>query len=511
MKFPISLKTRILLAILFVVLTVWTANEYYHYNKQFVQTKQVEKIAKLYEVPVSSPETPLPLPLSLSNSRRKHITYSKALLQQLYETNNELYHTFEPQKSELKAVEVILKEAKFDYNLPEIIEPEDLPSTLAPAELFAKLVYNSKAYQSLNNARLDQQVFIKSIEQQAQANSSLNNPLWGKTDNQLKELISHMSTREKAGQLLMFTINGNQLSAEQASFLSENTIGGVILMGQNIQDENQVKKLTSDLQRNSPATPLLIATDQEGGLVKRLNWDNTASANEWISLSEEELCQQAMQRAQTLHNVGINLNFAPVVDLTPADEGFINSRTISPDPSTVMNKAEVFSRCSRENFVSTTLKHYPGHGATLEDSHFVLPQIQLSKEEWLQTDALPFKKLTDTRLIMIGHLQFNQIDTNPSTYSHVLIDGILRTDFGYEGVVITDDMGQLHRSTGIEVRDAIKKVLNTETDILLYVNSPNGHPEVVQNTVELIESGEIPMDKVDSKVLRIMQLKRLLR
>ena len=208
------------------------------------------------------------------------------------------------------------------------------------------------------------------------------NPLWGKTDSELAELISTLTDREKASELLIWSLPGTSLSAKESQSLRSEAPGGVILMGDNITSQNQLKKLTADIQQTNSKIPLFIATDQEGGVVKRVKWDDTAGEKSWANLTDEQVCAIGTQRSQTLLAGGINLNLAPVVDLTYSAGGFINNRTISGDPALVSQKALQFVTCSEEQGILTTLKHFPGHGATGQDSHNTLPVITKSNFSW---------------------------------------------------------------------------------------------------------------------------------
>lgn len=338
------------------------------------------------------------------------------------------------------------------------------------------------------------------------------NTSWSeKTETEMRQMIEGMSSSQKAGQLLMFAAKGQTVTTEYEKELREISPGGVIYMGANIQSEKQLADFTKDIQATNTRIPLLVATDQEGGVVKRLGWDNTASQLEWAKLSKDNLCQQAKSRGEILRNSGINVNFSPVVDLTTAKGGFINNRTISPDHKVVIRAAGIYVDCLQSVPVAATLKHFPGHGATVEDSHYVLPEIGKSKNDWLKTDASPFKELKQSNLVMVGHLYYKNIDSQqPASQSQKMITAVLRQEFGYQGVVITDDMGQLHTSTNITSREAMKNSINAGVDIILYVNAPRDHRDIVSELAKLIESGEVSETKVDAALLRIFKLKQRL-
>jgi beta-N-acetylhexosaminidase len=229
-------------------------------------------------------------------------------------------------------------------------------------------------------------------------------------------------------------------------------------------------------------------------------------------MSLEELCNQAKQRGKILKEVGINFNFSPVVDLSNPNGGFINNRTISTDPLKVVDKAEKYVECLQGEGVNATLKHYPGHGATSEDSHFKLPIINKTKADWLNSDAIPFKSISDAKAIMLGHLMFSQIDpNNPSTLSNILINEILQGEFGYTGLIVTDDMNMLHASTNISTKDAMQRAINAGVDQLLYVGFPSPKEEIIATLAKMFETNEIAPERVKEGLFKILSAKRDLR
>jgi beta-N-acetylhexosaminidase len=276
-------------------------------------------------------------------------------------------------------------------------------------------------------------------------------------------------------------------------------------MGYNIGNEQETKDLTKSIQ-DIGDIPFFIATDQEGGPVKRIWWDDTSGASAWDDMSDEDVCTLGQDRSKLLRSLGINVNFAPVVDLSYYSSGFINHRTISNDPLVVSAKASQFINCSQEYGIFTTLKHFPGHGATNEDSHYTLPIISKSKQDWLNSDAIPFYENLDSKFIMIGHLNFREIDDRPATLSSMIMKEIIREEFSYKGILISDDMNQLERSTDIDTKDAIIGSLNAGMDIVLYVGNPVSPDEMIDIISNAIKNGEI--SDIDIKLERILKTKR---
>ncbi|HLD03586.1 MAG TPA: glycoside hydrolase family 3 N-terminal domain-containing protein, partial [Candidatus Dojkabacteria bacterium] len=205
----------------------------------------------------------------------------------------------------------------------------------------------------------------------------------------------------------------------------------------------------------------------------------------------------------------VDLTYNAITDnRSPA---FINSRTISGDPAIVTEKALAYVTCLQQSGIFATLKHFPGHGATTEDSHFKLPIINKDKEDWLKSDAQPYLEIQEARLIMVGHLLFSELDNdNPATQSPEIITAILRNEMNYQGVIITDDLKQLLNSTNVPLREALKKAVNSGIDIVLYITTKENGQEAVRQLASLIESQEIPREKVNQAIVRILKLKMLI-
>lgn len=378
-------------------------------------------------------------------------------------------------------------------------------------------------FQGLNKARLlelysinsDLQLAIKdaketinSVINEKRSKNEFNNPLWSYTSSDIKKLIAEMSASEKAGQLLMFSLSGTSLTKEDAKKINDLNLGGAILMGYNISNPNQLKSFSSQIQQANTKFPALIATDQEGGVVKRVSWDDTAGAKSWSSMDTLAICNLSNKRALTLASSGINLNLAPVVDLTYNGNGFINNRTISGDPEVVTKQATEFVRCSQAAGVATALKHYPGHGSTAADSHIDLPQITKTKADWLKSDALPFSTIKESKFIMVGHLLMSDIDKeHPASLSKIMLNDVLRNELKYQGLIITDDMHQLQVSTKMNYKLAIADALNAGVDVLLYVGLPASKNDIHAEVTRLISSNELPAQEVDAKLLRILSFK----
>lgn len=263
----------------------------------------------------------------------------------------------------------------------------------------------------------------------------------------------------KIGQMLLVGYRGLEADDNHPAVrdIRELHLGGVILSDydmvageyrRNIESPEQVIRLTGALQQAS-ATPLLIAIDQEGGLVTRLKESNgfppTVSHQR---LGAEDDCattfREAGTIAETLAAIGINLNLAPVVDLNINPENPIiagKERSFSADPKTVTRHAAAFVQAHREYGVICSLKHFPGHGSAAADSHLGLVDVT---DLWSHVELEPYRNLIkagSVDAVMTAHVFNARLDPDyPATLSHATITGLLRGELNYDGVVISDDL-----------------------------------------------------------------------
>ncbi|WP_425434636.1 glycoside hydrolase family 3 protein [Lentzea xinjiangensis] len=342
-----------------------------------------------------------------------------------------------------------------------------------------------------------------------------------------------MSLEQKVGQLFVTYVNGqaadvphpeNQTDfgvATAVEMVRKYQPGGVIYFNNssrdNIDTPRQVARFSNGLQKASKI-PLLISTDQETGLVTRFGPPATqlpGSMALGASRSAEDAEEAARITAQELRAMGINQNFAPDADVNsnPANP-IIGVRSFSSDPQLAADlvKAQVRGYEGRRWFdresVTSTAKHFPGHGDTSEDSHTSLPVSNRSLDQWRQIDAPPFRAAIAAKIdsIMTAHIQVPQIDPsgNPATLSPKIITGLLRDELKYDGVVVTDSLEmkgvrKLHSDAEIPVL-AVK----AGVDQLLM---PPNLGLAIDSVLKAVRSGEISERRIDESVQRILKMK----
>ena len=333
-------------------------------------------------------------------------------------------------------------------------------------------------------------------------------------------IYSQISLKDKIGQMILVGFGGTTVPDSLAYDLQNRNLGGVILYRANIQNPNQLKNLTSQLNQLSK-TPLFIATDQEGGEVARLTqYDGFSSTYSEYTLgtifnSIDSTSVQASKMAQWLSSSGISIDFAPVVDVdvnpySPAI-GALN-RSFSKYPMTVFNHSAAFIDEMHKKNIITTLKHFPGHGSAATDSHYGFTDIT---NTWADSELIPYKQLIASNysdMIMAGHLFNAHLDSlYPASLSNKIITGLLRNQLGFKGVVITDDMLMGAISTQYTFGKAIVLAVNAGDDILLF--NPGANNEVIVDSViniisNGITAGTISESLIDSAYNRIMNLKQ---
>ena len=311
--------------------------------------------------------------------------------------------------------------------------------------------------------------------------------------------------------------------------LAQGAIGGVVLYPDNIRSAPQLRLLTAFLANAKSELVPLIAVDQEGGVVQRLTrrkgWVYFPSARDVgrdPKLSTPDGARRLYGRmAQETARAGINLNFAPVVDLNVNAGNTVivrRKRSFGSDPTTVAALAGAFITAHRDANILTAAKHFPGHGSSWSDSHKALPDVSLS---WRESELEPYRRLARDGLldmVMVGHLyhpRFSDGERLPASLSARAI-AALRADgsIGFKGVVVSDDleMGAVRESYSLA--DRVIMAVNAGTDLLVFSNVTSRDPELGVTIhaiiAEAVRDGRIPRARIEEAYGRILLLKRRL-
>ncbi|MCL2027822.1 MAG: glycoside hydrolase family 3 protein [Bacteroidales bacterium] len=334
----------------------------------------------------------------------------------------------------------------------------------------------------------------------------------------VEEQLARMSVDEKIGQLIIAKIPGKQtVNAATRALINDYHIGGFILFAENISSIEQVKRLTADLQALIEAVhpPLFISIDDEGGRVARTRNLFRPRIGTAYSIGQTRDTQNAYNAAHTigtrLHGLGVNLNFAPVADIwsNPANT-VIGDRAYGREPRITGEMVAAAVRGFREAGVLAVVKHFPGHGDTKQDSHDERAIHQHDKTRFDTLEAYPFQRgiAAGADGVMMGHISTPKVHpeepTLPAVFSPYWIQEVLRNDWGYEGLVITDalDMGGVTRYySGNEI---VLKAFLAGVDILLM---PANAGNAVQALRDAYHDGRITDERLDASVRRILRAK----
>ncbi len=342
-------------------------------------------------------------------------------------------------------------------------------------------------------------------------------------------VLASMTNEQKVGQLLMPVLSGRDANAVSDAEVAENLaatglrtpaeiveryqLGGVIYLPGNIDSAEQVRTLSSDLQRvaeSSSGIGLLVAVDQEGGRVNRITDQVTVFPSaEDLAGDIDAVLEASYITGQQLQRQGFNVVLAPVADVVDATErGFIGDRSYGTDPQVVADMVAASISGLQQAGVAAAAKHWPGHGATATDSHQDLPFLDIDRAEWEARERVPFEAAIaeNVAIVLVGHLAMPDLDatSDPATVSPVLIEQLLRSEMGYDGVVMTDalNMGAV---SGYDEGELVVQAVLAGADIMLVPPDLEAAKSALE---EAVASGRIPQEHLDAAVTRVLRLKQ---
>lgn len=317
--------------------------------------------------------------------------------------------------------------------------------------------------------------------------------------------------KQKIYQMFILGLEGENLknSPNLINALNDG-LGGVIFFTKNIMTVMQFKELINDIKEEALIPPFL-SIDQEGGRVERT--ENLFGGKKYLSQKfaaqngENFLTEQTTQIAGELKDFGINLNFAPVLDVnTNPNNPIIGERAFSNDTDEVIRCGKIVVETYVKNGIIPCTKHFPGHGDASVDSHIALPKIDLSLEEMEKYHIRPFKEVYSP-MIMVAHLHCKAFDSEavPSSLSKNVI-GYLREKLNYDGLIITDDM-VMGGVLGLDAVYACKKAIKAGVNILLYRDSYDETVQIIEKLVELSQTDKELKNSIEKSYEKIVNFK----
>ncbi len=273
--------------------------------------------------------------------------------------------------------------------------------------------------------------------------------------------------------MLIIGISGHTLTEQECLHLQHPSVAGVILFSRNFADKEQLHSLCQAI-RAATARPLLLCVDQEGGRVQRFRagFVNLPCLEALGALSDEAATalahEHAFLMASEIIASGLDLSFAPVADLGRGNLA-IGNRAFSAEPETVASCIAAYVEGMQQAGMAATLKHFPGHGSVLEDTHFDDACDDRSYQEIEQADLVPFKAgiLAGAEAVMMAHVRYPKVADEPAGYSSFWINDLLKNTLGFTGLVISDDIGMAAAESAGGVGARIALHLNAGCDVVL--------------------------------------------
>ena len=329
-------------------------------------------------------------------------------------------------------------------------------------------------------------------------------------DERAEMLVGRMTTAQQAASIVMGHIPTTDAAALSA-YMAQG-LGGFILMGANIPaTDGELAALTASLTVD-PELPPLIAIDQEGGIVSRLPADDYAASTTLKSLPVADTAAAFSARAALVIKSGVTVAFGTVADVTADPSSFIYGRVLGTDPRSSADRVAA-ATAAQEPVVASTLKHFPGHGAAPGDSHHAIPSTAETLDEWRAKDAVPFVAGIDAgaSLLMFGHLAYTSVDPAPASLSARWHE-IAREELGFDGVIVTDDLGMLQSSGLPEYADPVANAVTAVAvgnDLVLMIagSTADTASEIVAGITAAVDSGTIPAGRLADAATRVMALR----
>jgi len=330
--------------------------------------------------------------------------------------------------------------------------------------------------------------------------------------------IARLDLRSKLAGLMMVTVEGVDARVHR-EFIERLPAAGFLFLANNLRGgTDTTRAFVQDIQQDQ-LVPLLISVDQEGSPIARISGDAFPGA---LVLGGQDVADTTVAfqaRQELVASVGANLNFGVVADVSPGRVAYIHDRSFSTDPVVVSDHVVAALGATRDG-VGQTLKHFPGHGLVVADSHREIARSSISVQEWRNTHAVPFVAgiASGVDAVMMAHIRVDTVSKDPASLSNEWVD-ILRFDLGFDGVIITDDLSMLKNSGEPEYQDLAATAvaaLVAGNDLLLVAVDPsraNGYgvyDDVLEGLVDAVSEGLVSIDQVERSLERILLLRHRL-
>lgn len=329
-------------------------------------------------------------------------------------------------------------------------------------------------------------------------------------------LLDELTVEEKIGQLIMVGIDGTVVNTNTREFINTYHVGGFIFYKDNIRDSEQALSLFNQLRKDNmnSKVPLFLSIDEEGGRVTRMPSEllKAPSAAVIGKIGNVNAASDiGISIGAKLKSFGINMNFAPVLDIdSNPNNPVIGDRSYGNTADVVSNMGIAMMNGLRQQGVIPVVKHFPGHGDTSVDSHLGLPVVEHEIERLHELELQPFVDAISegVDVVMIAHILLPKLDPNhPSSFSKVIINDLLRDELGFEGVVISDDMTMGAITENYSIEESAVEFIKAGGNIILVGHEYNKEKAVIEAVTKAVLEGDISEDILNDRVYAVLKLK----
>ena len=327
-----------------------------------------------------------------------------------------------------------------------------------------------------------------------------------------------VSLDEKIGQMLIIGFNGDNIQSrgfkKVLKKVEKGEISGVILFKKNISDKSHLIEMNEKILKANPTIPF-IAVDNEGGYVQRYDFIKHCSHKEVAGFSEKEAGIHYSAMARLEKELKFNLNFAPVVDLAINKASIINKkeRSFSDDPKVVSKYAKIFIEEHNKKKIITSIKHFPGHGSVVGDTHKGFVDATETFREDEIKPYIDLKEFDKLNTVMVSHIFNSNFDSEyPASLSKKTINGLLKDKIGFKGVIVSDDYDMRAIADNYSLRETVAGAINAGVDIMIFSNNIHRYDINISRKIhkiikQEIKKGNIKESDIDNSYNKIMALK----
>lgn len=326
-------------------------------------------------------------------------------------------------------------------------------------------------------------------------------------------MIRKLSLKDEFGQMILLGLDVYDINDEIISLIKEYHIGGVVLYKKNYTSiDNMIEFINKLKEINNNGVPLFIAIDQENGRVNRFPKDVERIYNPFKQANTKDInVINEINKITTylMKSVGVNMNFAPVLDICLSEfDKAIGNRSYGKTKEDVINYAIPFMKEMQNNQIISVVKHFPGHGATHKDSHFVLPKIRniasLEKEDMKVFD---YAINNGADAIMVGHLVLKGYGNKPASLNKKIIQKYIYDKYNYKGLLITDDLRMGALRIIRRIKNNIKKSVEAGNNVIM-IKYKKGDLKMYKKLFKMVENCEIDPVLINNSCKKIMRIKK---